>query len=217
MNWNEWWETLVNSQEIIRNGGLFLVFLIVLMENGVIFGFFLPGDYLLFSAGLLCGTGDFKVHILILYTTILGAAISGSYLGYLFGKFLGKQWLHSPEKWYFKKEYIVKTRYYYIKYAGNTLIIGRFLPIVRTFAPVLAGIIQMQPQKFWRYNIIGGFLWVTSMVIGGFVLGVKFPSILNYLEYIVFGFVGLTSIVVIRGMLSSRKKPAKKVLTGVDA
>lgn len=196
---------LTNSQEIIKTGGLILVTLIVFAENGLFFGFFLPGDYLLFSAGLLCGTGNFNVPIMLLWFCIFAASIGGSLVGYLFGKLLGQRLLNKPDNWFFKREYIVKTRYYYIKYAGNTLIIGRFLPIVRTFAPILAGMIKMDFKRFMIVNIIGGFLWVTSMVVGGYFLGVKFPNIINYLEYIILGFVAITSIVVIRGFFTAKK------------
>ncbi len=206
MTFSEIWTYLTNSQEIIQTGGLILVTLIVFAENGLFFGFFLPGDYLLFSAGLLCGTGNFPVHIILLWLCILLASVLGSYVGYLFGKYLGQRLLKSKDTWYFKREFIVKTRYYYIKYAGNTLIVGRFLPIVRTFAPILAGIIKMNTKKFLYYNFIGGLLWVSIMVLGGYFLGVQFPSILNYLEYIIIGFVALTSFVVIRGFFTAKKK-----------
>jgi len=210
MNLSEIWIYLTNSQEIIQTGGLILVTIIVFAENGLFFGFFLPGDYLLFSAGLLCGTGNFPVHIVVLWLSVLSASIAGSYVGYLFGKYLGQRLLKTKDTWYFKREFIVKTRYYYIKYAGNTLIVGRFLPIVRTFAPILAGIIKMNIKKFMYYNIAGGLLWVSLMVIGGYYLGVQFPSILNYLEYIIVGFVVLTSIVVIKGFFAT-KRGAKTV------
>jgi membrane-associated protein len=205
MDITTFFQLLTDSKEIIATGGLLLITLIVFTENGLFFGFFLPGDYLLFSAGLLCGTGNFPVPILLLWFCILVASVLGSYTGFLFGKYVGNKLLDAKDTWYFKREFIVKTRYYYIKYAGNTLIIGRFLPIVRTFAPILAGIIKMDIRKFMYYNIAGGVLWVTLMVLGGYFLGQKFPQLLNYLEYIVFGFVGLTSVVVIRGFFSAKK------------
>lgn len=205
MDFAELFHTLTNSEEIIRTGGLILVVAIVFAENGLFFGFFLPGDYLLFSAGLLCGTGNFPVPIFWLWFGIFAASVAGSYVGYIFGKYLGSRLLNAKDSWFFKREYIVKTRYYYIKYAGNTLIVGRFLPIVRTFAPILAGIIKMDFKRYMFFNIAGGFLWVTLLVLGGYFLGVKFPNILHYLEYIIIGFVLVTSIVVIKGLLSAKK------------
>lgn len=205
MGITEFISTLTNSEDLIRNGGLFLITLIVFAENGIFFGFFLPGDYLLFSSGLFCGTGDFPVSILLLLLCITSAAILGSYTGFLFGKYVGQKLLNAKDTWYFKREYIIKTRYYYIKYAGNTLLIGRFLPIVRTFAPILAGIIKMDFKKFLFYNALGGFIWVFSLVLSGYFLGQKFPQILNYLQYIILLFIALTSVVVLRGFFAARK------------
>ena len=213
MNTTEILSTLMNSQELIRTGGLLLITIIVFAENGLFFGFFLPGDYLLFSAGLLCGTGDFNVSIFLLVACITFAAIGGSYTGYLFGKYVGQRLLNAKDTWYFKRQYIVKTRYYYIKYAGNTLLIGRFLPIVRTFAPILAGIIKMDVRKLMFYNVLGGVIWVFLLVLLGYFLGQRFPNLLHYLQYIIFVFIGLTSIVVIKGLMSAKKatKPVKVV------
>jgi membrane-associated protein len=205
MDISEILNTLTNSEELIRTGGLLVITLIVFAENGLFFGFFLPGDYLLFSAGVFCGTGNFEVPILILLSCITGAAITGSYTGYFFGKYLGNSLLETKDSWFFKREYVIKTRYYYIKYAGNTLLIGRFLPIVRTFSPILAGLIKMDLKKFSFYNILGGIIWSFSLVLGGYFLGQKFPQILNYLEYIIFFFIGITSIVVIRGFFGAKK------------
>ncbi|MDX2188780.1 MAG: DedA family protein [Bacteroidota bacterium] len=202
----------MNSQELIRNGGLVLVTLIVFIENGVFFGFFLPGDYLLFTAGLLCGTGDFPVSIFLLVICIACAAIGGSYTGYTFGRFVGNNFINQKENWFFKKEYLIKTRYYYIKYAGNTLLIGRFLPIVRTFAPILAGIIKMDFRRFMFYNILGGCIWVFGLVLTGYFLGQTFPELLHYLEYIILGFVAVTTFVVVRGLFANRKKPIRGVV-----
>ncbi|MDX2195472.1 MAG: DedA family protein [Cytophagales bacterium] len=206
MSISEFITNLTNSQEIIRTGGLVLITAIVFAENGLFFGFFLPGDYLLFSAGLLCGTGDFDVPIAVLATCIWCAATLGSYVGYLSGKFIGGRLLNAKDTWYFKREYIVKTRYYYIKYAGNTLLIGRFLPIVRTFAPILAGIIKMEFKRFIFYNLLGGTIWVLGLVLGGYFLGQRFPQLLHYIEYIVLAFIAVTSVVVLKGLMSARKK-----------
>ena len=205
MDISEIFTTLINSHELIRTGGLLLITLVVFAENGLFFGFFLPGDYLLFSAGLLCGTGNFNVPIVLLVSCIAFAAVFGSYVGFLFGKYVGVKLLDAKDSWFFKREYIVKTRYYYIKYAGNTLLIGRFLPVVRTFAPILAGIIKMDFRKFLFYNVLGGLIWVFSLVLGGYFLGQRFPQLLDYLQYIIFFFIGVTSIVVIRGFFNARK------------
>ncbi|MBY0426330.1 MAG: DedA family protein [Cytophagales bacterium] len=205
----ELFSTLMNSQEIIRNGGLLLLILIVYAENGIIFGFFLPGDYLLFTAGLLCGTGDFPVNILLLMSGVWVAAVGGSYTGFFFGRYVGKAFYNRKDTWFFKREYIVRTRAVFIKFGGRTLILGRFLPIVRTFSPILAGIVEMDLRKFSYYNIIGGTIWVVGLISTGYFLGQRFPWLLNYLEYIVIGFFVVTGFVVIRQMFQGKKKEIK--------
>ncbi len=195
---------MFSSQEIIK-GGLILIAIIVFAENGLFFCFFLPGDYMLFSAGILCGTGDFQVSVLTLTAMVIAAAIAGATFGYYSGSLIGNRLLNAKDSFFFKREFIIKTRYYYIKYAGNTLLIGRFLPIVRTFAPILAGVINMDFKKFMIYNSLGAVLWAGLLIIGGYYLGVKFPQILNYLEYIIFAFIAITSIIVIKGFFSAKK------------
>lgn len=197
--------TEIFSSEQIIKGGLILITLIVFAENGIFFCFFLPGDYLLFSAGIFCGTGDFNVPISYLLACVSGAAIIGSTFGYYTGVLVGNRLLNAKDSFFFKRDFIIKTRYYYIKYAGNTLIIGRFLPVVRTFAPLLAGVINMDIKKFMFFNVIGGLIWTFVLVLGGYFLGVKFPQILNYLEYIIFAFMAITSLIVIKGFFSAKK------------
>ena len=202
----ELFSTLMNSQEIIRNGGLILLVLIVYAENGIIFGFFLPGDYLLFSAGLLCGTGDFPVHPLLLLFGVWVAAVGGSFTGFFFGKYVGKAFYSKSDTWYFKREYIVRTRAVFIKFGGRTLILGRFLPIVRTFSPILAGVVEMDLKKFTYFNVIGGTIWVFGLNLTGYFLGQRFPGLLNYLEYIIIAFFVLTGFVVVRQLFQGKKK-----------
>ena len=201
----EWLQTLLNSQDIIQKGGLFLITLIVFLENGMFFGFFLPGDYLLFSAGLLCGTGDFEVSIVTLTAWLMGAAIVGSYVGYWFGRIVGKSLYKREDSFFFKRKHVAQTRLYFSKFGGRTLMFGRFLPIIRTFAPIFAGVIELDIKQFSLYNILGGVVWVFSLVVGGYFLGMRFPGLLNYLEYIIFGFFAITSIVVIRTLFKGKK------------
>ena len=208
----EWLQTLLSSQDIIQKGGLILVILIVFLENGLFFGFFLPGDYLLFSAGLLCGTGDFEVPIVTLTTCLMGAAVVGSYVGYFFGRVVGKNLYKREDTFFFKRKHVAQTRLYFSKFGGRTLMFGRFLPIIRTFAPIFAGVIELDFKQFSIYNIIGGVVWVFSLVVGGYFLGIRFPGLLNYLEYIIFGFFAVTSVVVIRTLFKG-KKVRKKVST----
>ncbi|HYG39230.1 MAG TPA: DedA family protein [Cytophagales bacterium] len=207
----EFFSTLLDSREIITTGGLFLILAIVFAENGLFFGFFLPGDYLLFSAGLLCGTDVIDVNIWVMVFSITLAAYTGSYTGYYFGKILGQNLYKKKENLFFKYKYLVKTRFYYMKYGGKTLIISRFLPVVRTFAPILAGAVRMNFKKFSFYNLWGSIIWVFSLVLLGYFLGQQFPQIMDYLHYIIIGFLVVTSTIVIKGLLNFKKQTARKI------
>ncbi|MEY3450691.1 MAG: hypothetical protein RL711_516 [Bacteroidota bacterium] len=201
----EFFKTLLDSKEIINTGGLLLVVLIVYVENGLFFGFFLPGDY--------CGTQAFAVSIITLVLGVTAAAVAGSFTGYLFGYVLGKKILQKKDTLFFKREYLIRTRVYFMKYGGKTLILSRFLPIVRTFAPILAGMVKMNFKKFAIYNMMGGIIWVFSLILSGYFLGTKFPQIMHYLEYVVFFFLAVTSFVVVKGFFEMKKKKKKKAIT----
>jgi membrane-associated protein len=207
----EFFSTLMDSQEIITTGGLVLIIAIVFAENGLFFGFFLPGDYLLFSAGLLCGTDVIAVNIWTMVISVTLAAFLGSYTGFYFGKLLGHRLYRKKENLFFKYKYLVKTRFYYMKYGGKTLIISRFLPVVRTFAPILAGVVKMDFKKFTFFNLWGSVIWVFSLTLLGYYLGQKFPGIIDYLHYIIIAFLVITSTIVIKTFLNLKKQTAKKL------
>jgi membrane-associated protein len=196
----------MNSEEIIQTGGLLMIILIVYIENGLFFGFFLPGDYLLFLSGVFCSTKLLEVNIISLFSGILLAAILGTYTGYISGRFFGEKIENRKESFFFKQKYFDKTRKYFEKYGSRTLIIARFLPIVRTFAPILAGLVRMNFLQFSIYNILGGFIWVFTLVGSGFYLGIKFPSLIHYVHYIIFFFLGVTTFTVIKGYFNARKE-----------
>ncbi len=202
----DFWKTLLDSHELIHTGGLIVIALVVFAECGLFFGFFLPGDYLLFSAGLFCGTNELDVSIINLLLILLVASVSGNFVGYFFGKKVGRKLFLRKNSFLFKYEYLVRTRAYYMKYGGNTLIVARFFPIIRTFAPILAGVVEMNIKKFTIYNVVGGVLWIVSLVLSGYYLGRRFPNLINYLEYIIIGFLLITSIVLVRAFLKMRKK-----------
>jgi membrane-associated protein len=195
----------MNSQEIIQTGGLFAIILIVYIENGLFFGFFLPGDYLLFLSGVFASTGVLKVAIVPLLVYISLAAILGSLTGYLSGRFFGDKIENRKDSLFFKQKHIEKTRTYFEKYGSRTLIIARFLPIVRTFAPILAGLVKMNFLRFTLYNIIGGLIWVLTLVGGGYFLGIKYPGITNYVQYIILFFLGITTFTVVKGFFNLKK------------
>lgn len=197
---------MMNSEEIIQTGGLFAIILIVYIENGLFFGFFLPGDYLLFLSGVFASTKVLDVDFTTLLMSVLAAAVLGSYTGYISGRFFGDRIQNRKDSLFFKQEYIEKTRRYFEKYGARTLIIARFLPIVRTFSPILGGIVKMNFLSFSLYNIIGGIIWVFSLVGGGYYLGLKYPWIIDYVQYIILFFLGITTFTVIRAVLSAKKE-----------
>ncbi|MFN8354328.1 MAG: VTT domain-containing protein [Spirosomataceae bacterium] len=201
----DWLTRLTDSKEVIMTGGLALVTLIVYAENGLFFAFFLPGDYLLFLTGVFGGTGVLAYPLWVLLACLFGAAVLGSLTGYLFGRFFGQRLENRPDSRFFKKQYLETTRSYFAKYGSKTLIISRFLPVVRTFAPILAGLIRMSRVQFLTFNIIGGALWVLTLVSGGYYFGVKVPQIVNYVHYIILFFLAVTSFTVVKGYLNARK------------
>jgi membrane-associated protein len=199
---NSFWD-LFKPQELIEFGGFALVLVIIFLENGVFFGFFLPGDSLLFTAGLLCTT-ILKITLTKLIVGIALAAIAGYYFGYWFGWKTGDNIYKRKESIFFKKKYIETAQEFYKKYGGIALILGRFLPIVRTFAPILAGIVRVNPFIFFIYTLTGAFLWPIVVCGAGFYVGQVFPQAIDYLNYIIIGFIVVTSIPVIKSLTKKK-------------
>ncbi len=165
--------------ELIQTVGYVGMFGIVFAESGLFFGFFLPGDSLLFTAGLLASQGFF--HIWVLVPILVLAAILGDNAGYWTGKKLGTWLMHQKDSFFFKKKYLTEAQRFYDKHGGKALILARFIPAVRTFAPIAAGIANMHYNKFFFNNILGGTLWATGMTLGGFFLGKIIPDADKYL------------------------------------
>lgn len=175
--------TVYNVPELIRIGGLIGLILIVFAETGLLVGFFLPGDSLLITAGLFAARGDF--NIVSLNITLIAAAIIGDATGYWIGRRTGKALYSRPDSLLFRREHLRITHDFYERHGGKTIVIARFMPIVRTFAPVVAGVAEMGYRNFATYNVVGGILWVTSMTLGGFYLGRVVPNIEQNIHYVV--------------------------------
>jgi membrane-associated protein len=205
---------LFKPEELVRYGGLALVLIIIFIENGIFFGFFLPGDSLLFTAGLLCfpSVGVLNVELSTLIIDISTAAFLGYYAGYFFGFKTGQALYKRKDSLFYKKKYIYTAEIFYKKYGGKALVLGRFLPIVRTFAPILAGIVKVDPKIFLLYNLLGAILWPSVVVSVGYYVGSVFPKALNYLDFIVIGFIVVTAIPVINNY-REQSKTKKENLT----
>lgn len=195
---------LTNPESIINYGGWMLLFFVIFAETGLLIGFFLPGDSLLFTAGLLCGIKLFPVNIFFLVIGLCISAILGNMVGYWFGKKSGQTLFKREDSLIFKKRYVEITRDFYAKNGGKTLVLGRFLPIIRTFAPILAGVIEIDFKRFMMYNVIGSVAWVFSLTFIGYYLGKEFPGVKNYLEYIIIALIIITAIPVIRTYIKER-------------
>ena len=175
--------TVYNVPELIRTVGLVGLIAIVFAETGLLIGFFLPGDSLLIIAGLFAARGDFNVWVLVTVLTI--AAIVGDATGYAIGKRTGRALYNRPDSFLFRREHLRITHEYYEKHGGKTIIIARFIPILRTFAPMVAGVADMGYRRFATYNVVGAFLWVWGMTLAGYALGNTVPNIEQRIHYVV--------------------------------
>jgi membrane-associated protein len=193
-NFWEHLQNLTDAQSIISKGGFFFLLIVVFAETGLFFGFFLPGDYLLFMAGLLCANGIFDIPIATLVLSLIAAGVLGNYAGYLFGYRTGPILFNKNDSLLFKKRYVVMAQQFYDKYGGMALILGRFFPIIRTFAPIFAGVVKVDIKKFTIYNIVGSVAWVITLCLSGYFLGRQYPGIRDYLQYIILGFFVITTI-----------------------
>jgi membrane-associated protein len=193
------------------HGGLYVVMFIIFAETGLFVGFFLPGDSLLFVAGIIIATASpapFDSNFLnIIYWILLisTSAIVGNLVGYWLGKKSGHMWFEKKDTWLFKRKHLVQAHDFYEKKGALAIILGRFLPIVRTFAPLIAGIVDMNYKKFLSYSVIGAFAWVISMMMTGYVLGSN-EFVKKHLEMIVIGIIVVTTFPVLFKMFFGKKK-----------
>lgn len=195
-----------NPHDLIRIGGLILLLVIIYLETGFFLGLVLPGgDYLVFTAGLLAGTHFLDISIFALVPSMIGAAILGDYTGYAKGRWLGDKLFNKEENRYFKLSYLERTNAFYQKYGMGAFIIGRFLPVVRTLVPMLAGASRISLRKFSLYNVLGAVIWIGSLAPLGYFLGNEFPQLMDYSVYFLIGFVVLASSPVIASWLKLRK------------
>mgnify|MGYP000244375302 FL=1 len=206
----ELFKHLTNADWITQHGGLYLVALIVFAETGLFVGFFLPGDSLLFVTGLIIAqsaspfdTAALNLPYWIVLITLSG--IIGNLVGYWFGKKTGPILFERKDTWLFKRKHLIQAKEFYEKKGGSAIILARFIPIVRTFAPIVAGVVHMERKKFLLYNIIGSFAWVISMTITGYCLGEN-EWVKGNLEKIVIGLILVTTLPVLYKMIFAKKR-----------
>lgn len=191
----------------LKTAGYLGMFLVVFAESGLLVGFFLPGDSLLFTAGFLASQHFFELIPLIGITLV--AAISGDSVGYTFGKAIGPKIFTRENSFFFHKDHLERARIFYKKHGGKTIVFARFLPIIRTFAPILAGVGNMKYTTFLFYNITGGVLWTFLLILFGYYLGKMIPDVDKYLLPIVLGIISISLIPSLAHILHykfSRKK-----------
>jgi len=183
---------------LIKTAGYFGLFFIIFAESGLFFGFFLPGDSLLFTAGFLASQGFFNIFVLLGLSAF--AAISGDSVGYSFGRRVGKAIFKKDDSLFFNKKNLLKAQQFYEKHGSKTIVLARFVPIVRTFAPIVAGAAGMKYRTFITYNLIGGFVWTFGMLLGGFFLGSVIPDVDKYLLPIIGLIIFVSVLPVLREM-----------------
>jgi membrane-associated protein len=168
---------------IIQWGGLAMICAIVFAETGLMIGFFLPGDSLLVTAGVFAAAGLIDIYLLLGLVSL--CAVVGDQLGYYIGKKTGQALFTREDSLLFKRSHVLRAQQFYERYGAKTIVIARFVPIVRTFAPVVAGVGNMNYRRFVTYNIVGGILWVFSMSLTGYLLGSVVPEIEKHLHYVI--------------------------------
>jgi membrane-associated protein len=202
-------------ETLLARGGIFVYFgliFIVFAETGLAVGFFLPGDSLLVVAGLFAAAG--KLNLAILLSTLFVAAVVGDAVGYLTGARLGPRLFKRQKSLFFRPSHLQKAHSFYEKYGGKTIIIARFVPIVRTFAPIVAGAASMPYRRFVVFNVVGGFLWVFSMILAGYFLGNILKSRLGidleeHIEWVIIIVVTLSLLPAVIEYLKSRREKTR--------
>jgi membrane-associated protein len=201
---------------IINNGGLYFLLLVIFAETGLFVGFFLPGDSLLFAAGIYISdlaTEFFNMHYSVIIVLVIIASVLGNIVGYWFGRKAGPLLYERKETWLFRRKHLVRATDFYHEYGKATIFLAKFLPIIRTFAPIVAGIVKMHRPTFIFYNIVGSVAWVTSMMLGGHFLQSwvlkRFDfSLKDHIEAITIGIILITTLPVLYKLFFAKKKVA---------
>ncbi len=194
---------LYHFEELIRWGGYTVLIFIVFAETGLLAGFFLPGDSLLVTAGLLAAI-DNQLDIAVLILALSTAAIVGDSVGYTIGYYVGPKIFNRRDSIFFHREHVERARRFYEKHGPKTIVLARFIPIIRTFAPTVAGVGRMEYKKFLTYNIAGGIGWVVSMTLIGYFLAHAIPDIEKKIHWVIMIVIFLSLIPIFKEWLHSR-------------
>jgi membrane-associated protein len=195
--------SIYDVEGLIRWGGPLLVCVIVFIETGFFVGFFLPGDSLLVTAGVFAAAGSVPLRWLLMPAML--CAVVGDQIGYWIGRGAGASLYRRKDSFFFRRRHLQRAHNFYEKYGGKTVILARFVPIIRTFCPLVAGAAQMPYSRYLSYDIFGGALWVGSMILGGYFLGRSVPNIGQRIHYVIAVVVLLSITPAIIGVLRARK------------
>ncbi|MEX2325591.1 MAG: VTT domain-containing protein [Gemmatimonadaceae bacterium] len=205
MDWfRELYHLLSDLPTLIKWGGYVGLTAIVFTETGLLVGFFLPGDSLLVTAGLLASQGFLNVYTMGALLTV--AAIAGDSVGYSIGRAAGPRLFRREDSFFFNKKHLYRAHDFYLRHGGKTIVIARFVPILRTFAPVVAGAADMPYRRFIFFNIAGGIGWIWSMLMVGYVLGRYIPGIEKRIDLVIIAVIGLSLVPILIEYLKSRRK-----------
>jgi membrane-associated protein len=210
---SELFDRLRDLPALVTWAGYIGLFAIIFTETGLFFGFFLPGDSLLVTAGLLISQG-LQIDLIKLGVLLTIAAVAGDTLSYWIGRTSGPRLFTREDSLFFKRKHLMKAADFYEKHGSKTIVLARFMPIVRTFAPVVAGAAMMNYRRFWVYNLIGGIAWIWSMLLAGYFLGSQFPGIGKHLEKVILVVIFLSILPGIISWLRARKQASAAAAGG---
>src|ERR1700730_4057486 len=208
---SQFFHYIFNVQGLVESGGTLLVCLIVFIETGFFVGFFLPGDSLLVIAGVFAGNGNLNLTKLLLLVPL--CAIVGDQIGYWIGRKAGQALYRREDSFIFRKRHLERAKQFYEKYGGKTVILARFMPIVRTFCPPVAGAAMMPYGRYVAFDIVGGIVWVGTMILGGYSLGRSVPNIGQRIHYVIAAVIVLSVLPAIISLVRARRSivvPAKE-------
>lgn len=202
--------SIFSIDDLVRFGGLFILCLLVYGSTGLFIGFIIPSGAVVFAAGLYTASGEIHENILIVCMLLISSSILGDMTGYWIGRQAGPALYKRKDSRFFRKQYLVKTEQFYDKYGKIALMVGFFLPIIRTFSPVIAGIVKMDFRRFAVSSVLGSALWIASFAMAGYFIGEQ-PMLKPWLKYIVGGFILVVTVPLVITVVREIRK------TGVDA